>query len=152
VYCPNCSPLVKTEGQMPNISQNLLVLNITLVQLTPTLLLGRGNPQAAWAAALSLATERGKSKASSLMAAHGRGPPGRELLPLLCLGPPWLLLGLPERVPISASCASGSCGVDTCLQRRALKSPTHLTEVTEQPFHANNFWSLPTWVAIEPLT
>lgn len=53
------------------------------------------------------------------------------------------------RVTISASRASGS---RTCLRGRALKSPTHLTEVTEQPFDANNFWSLPTWAAIEPLT
>lgn len=137
---------------MPTILQNLLASNITLVQLTLIVLQGEGNLQTAWVAALPLATEQGTSEASSFTAAQGSGPPGRGLLPLLCPGHPQPLLGLPTRVPISASRASGSRGVDTCLGRRAQKSPTHLTEVTEQPFDANNFWSLPTWAAIEPLT
>lgn len=137
---------------MPTILQDLLASNITLAQLTLILLPGRGNHQAAGLAALSLATEQGTSKASSSMAAQGKGPPQSGMLPLLCADHLWPLLGLPKRVPVSASCESSSHSVDTCLQKRARKSPTHLTEVTEQPFYANNFWTLPTWAAIEPLT
>lgn len=123
-----------------------------LVQRTLALPLATGSLQAAWVAAPSLATEQGTSRVSSSVEAQGRGPPGRGLLPLLCPDHPQQLLGLPTRVPISASRASGSCSVDTCLGGKALKSPTHPTEVNEQPFDANNFWSQPTWATIEPLT
>lgn len=141
---------------MPTIPHNLLVSNIILVQLMLTQLLNRGKTevirrQPGQQHCVSIHTVR-HEQGKQLHSSPGDRTTMKRTDATSVPRPSPTLLGLPARVPISASHGSSSCQMDTCLGERALKSPTHLTEVTEQPFDANNFWSLPTWAAIEPLT